>query len=933
MKIKVFLASSITEFESDRMSFAVYLNKLNAIFAEQYGVSITPFICETADHSVNKNGRKQDEYNQEIADSDMVIFLLGNNLGEFTKEEFCFSCNKLKENSRPKIYVYFCNKGNCSDDIADFKKVLETEYQHYYDTFEYIDTVKLSTLFNLRRLAFPSMKVEIKGDYFFVDGKMISQDILSPTNIQAFNNNHEINELKIRYDKSDENNKKIIKRRINEIQNDILSVFLDLSNYTFNGEYNCRVTEAVRLLENGDKAKAIDVLDNAHNRDRRAARKRVRQMETLDDISRIKFEINIRKTDKEYSKIDDLYREAVEYALEDRIGLMVLYDYSSWLASIHRVDEAVKIAVQLNDILINYTQDELKDDNISKIDLANIKILLGDLYRRILQFNKAYSAYREAFSFWEDCIDSFMGVQVWTLAEYIEEVACFIQNVPDSVSDIVDPLNYAKGVRVGQLATDIRRLKRKLQDKNQIDFSTLESNPIYKRGSQSIALFEESLSEKFKSDVISDSITFVLDNPICESYILLLFALCIKQSVLDKTKDYSGYARGLSMTILNIATIQNIMRRYEDAEDGANLAISYLTKFPEINTDMDINHDFLQAYAVLYTSYINRDNMIKAQKCRNNMLKYGEKIYNQYPREFALDYTDMLFHLGIDSLHASNFFASVEIFEKIIGIYESIDADREIDRTQYLIPFLISNLRWIEAYSQYSHITEKFQSDFNIINDHFIKAISLFDAINASDDFDELSKSNCVLEINWCNLLYLPPIGDMNACVDIIEQAFEICMSLSLEDNFCTYYQWTKTLEVVTMFINCCCDIELEKSKWLNNLYSILVLPIDFIINNAKLDPLRLIPSHFRHLTDYAFLNSSDVDFLTNYKTVLFLFYESIIDCEDDVGEVKQQLIEKISNSYSEIIKQANSLENRICILSILEKERDKIKKNSNSTI
>lgn len=930
MKIKIFLASSITEFETDRMSFAVYLNKLNTIFTDRYGVSISPFICETADHSVSKKRRKQDDYNDEIADSDVVIFLLGNHLGEFTQEEFRFSCNKLKENNHPRIYVYFCNTQNNSKDIADFKKVLETEYQHYYDTFEYIDTVKLSTLFNLRRLAFPSMKIEIIDDYFFIDRKKFLQDILSPSNIQAFNNNEEIKMLKERYNEADKKNRIIIKRRINEIQNDILNVFLDLSNYTFNGEYNCRVSEAIRLLENGDKIKAIAALDNAHNRDRRAARKRVRQMETLDDIGRLKFEINIRKTDNEYSKIDKLYQEAIEYALEDSIGLKILYDYASWLSSVHRVDEAIKTALQLKNLLSVCALDVLSENNLANMDLANLHLLLGGLYSKLSKFKEAYSAYREAFSFWGECIDSITDIQLWTLAEYIEDVACFIQQVPDSVSDLIDPFNYNKGVCIGQLATDIIRLRKTLQDNNQIDFSTLEDNPIYKSGAQHIKSFEDNLSKGEKQCLIPDSVTFVFDNPILESYILMLFVLCIKQSILEKTNDYVQYAKGLAMTILNISTIKNIMHDYGPAEEGANLAIKYLMTLLKLDTSLSINEDMVQAYGVLYTCNLNRRNISEASKNQNKMLEYGEKAYIEHPREFALTYADMLFHMGTDYIYSSNYGESIEIFDKLINLYISIEEDKEIDKTQYLIPFFLSNLKWIEAYSEFYRSKGNIQPDFNNINSHFEKAIYLFDYIKKQDTFEKLNKVSCVLEMNWCNLLYLPPISHQDACIDIMQQALEMCMALSLENNFSAYPQWKKTLEVViysSKFIYFCCDSEPEKLEWLKNLYTIFTSPIDFIINNAKLDPLRLIPSHFRHLNDYIFQNSPNINFLNDYKTVLYLLYEALNDCEDDVGGVKQQLIKKISSSYSEIIKQANSLENRLYILAILEKEKSKILK------
>lgn len=397
MKIKIFIASSVTEFESDRMDFAIFLNKLNSIFGESYGSSIYPFICEASDHAVSGCDRKQNDYNAEIADSDVVIFLVGGHLGVYTKEEFEFSCNKYKESNSPKIYVYFCDAMKKDGNVDSFKKLLENTYQHYYDTFEYIDTVKLSTLFNLRRLLLlKSMVVKVKEDYFYIDNKRISQEALSPQKIGMFNNNKKIKELTRDLSESDSVNKNLIQQKIDECRNDILNVFLDAANYSFSGEFNPRVTEALRLLENGDEEEAIVALDNIHNRERRAAR---RKRETFDDIERIKLEIDIRKTHNGYDKIDNLYEDAVEFALEDRIGLQILYDYANWLNSTNRVDKAVKIAEQYKNVLDECTPTELNDNNISNWDLVNLQILFGVLYRRLFNFQMAYSSYENAFQY------------------------------------------------------------------------------------------------------------------------------------------------------------------------------------------------------------------------------------------------------------------------------------------------------------------------------------------------------------------------------------------------------------------------------------------------------------------------------------------------------------------------------------------------------
>lgn len=931
MKIKIFLASSIKEFGNDRMNFAIYLNKLNSIFNENYGISIFPFICETADHFVSKNERKQDDYNDAITNSDVVIFLIGEHLGRYTKEEFDFSCKKFKENSNPKIYVYFHEKSRSNEDINDFKMLLEDTYHHYYDTFEYIDTVKFCTLLNLRHLFLPLMKIEIRNNCFFIDGKKVEEEILSPSKIHAFSNNEQIKTLSQKYDSAEDDEKKVLLRMMNKVYNEILSVFLGASAYISNGEYNSRYIEAMCLLEKGDKLGAISALDNDHIEDILEVEERKLKNKVMDVIGGLALEINIRKIDaskeKDYDTINSLYLKSIKYAIQYVTGLKILNDYALWLNSIHKVRKAIEIAEKLNSIIIHCSQQQLQENNISYLDLANFKMLLGVLYRKTSKFKEAYSAYCEAFSYWSDCIDLFKENQLWTFAEYIEEVACFIQIVPNSISDIVNPMNYKTGVCVGQLATEIMRLKNILQDRYQLDFSTLESNPFYISKMQSIMIFEKSLTEEEKQILMPNSLMSVFDNPIYESYVLFLIVLCIKQSVIIKTNRYEEYAKGMAMTILNIATIQNMLHDFKSAEEGANLSLEYLKTLIKLDSKIDINEDMIQAYGVLYTSHINRYNNDKAQEYRNQMLLYGEKAYKERPREFSLIYADMLFQLGIDCLQSFNFSKSIEVFDKIINLNENIKKSYKFDRAQYLIPFFLSYIKWIEAYTL-NQTDSTINKDYDMLFFRFKQAKNLVDEIIKTKTYSKETKANCVLELNWCNLLYLPPIQDKDACILIMDDMMRECLILSGDDISKAYDQWKKSFDVITNVNNVMCsfnDCETEKKDWLKKYYSIYEIPLNFIIKNSFLYPSSLIPPHFRYLPDYACFNNPNDNFLENYNTLLFIIYNNFIS-EDNEEDIKYRLIEKIKETYDKLIDVVNLLENQFYLMKILEKERNQIK-------
>ena len=78
--IKVFVASSIIEFEQERIYLGEYVRKLNDSFRD-LKQRIRLYLCE--DEKINS----QPFYDRNIEDSDAFISIIGDQLGEFTKHE------------------------------------------------------------------------------------------------------------------------------------------------------------------------------------------------------------------------------------------------------------------------------------------------------------------------------------------------------------------------------------------------------------------------------------------------------------------------------------------------------------------------------------------------------------------------------------------------------------------------------------------------------------------------------------------------------------------------------------------------------------------------------------------------------------------------------------------------------------------------------
>ncbi len=91
--VKIFIASSITEFEQTRIFIGDYIRKFNEKSWDK-GFQIKLFLCE------DEFQNSQPVYDRQILKSDIFITIIGQALGEFTKHEIvdvAYSCESIKE--------------------------------------------------------------------------------------------------------------------------------------------------------------------------------------------------------------------------------------------------------------------------------------------------------------------------------------------------------------------------------------------------------------------------------------------------------------------------------------------------------------------------------------------------------------------------------------------------------------------------------------------------------------------------------------------------------------------------------------------------------------------------------------------------------------------------------------------------------------------
>lgn len=168
MKIlKIFIGSSIFEFEKERLDIYNFLCSL----ANVLNLSIEPFICEL--HDTNVNGRKQNEYNESIKDSSLSFFIFGKKAGMYTLEELKFAQKSFEDNGNPEVTVFLENFDGyepIDSSITNLNDFLK-EQKISTVNFENINTVKYHILNRILRQT--NFKAEIIDNKIIVNNSII----------------------------------------------------------------------------------------------------------------------------------------------------------------------------------------------------------------------------------------------------------------------------------------------------------------------------------------------------------------------------------------------------------------------------------------------------------------------------------------------------------------------------------------------------------------------------------------------------------------------------------------------------------------------------------------------------------------------------------------------------------------------------------------
>lgn len=149
-------------------------------------------LCENLGNALSSE-RKQEEYNQEIRDSQFFYVILGSEAGDYTREEFEVARKSFLEKQTPKIYTYFKQlpEGETKQSVLNFMDQLDKELGHYYSVFAHIDSIKLNILLELTRCDEVNGAVTLEEGTVKLDGK----PMLSMEHIPLYSKNEAVQRL------------------------------------------------------------------------------------------------------------------------------------------------------------------------------------------------------------------------------------------------------------------------------------------------------------------------------------------------------------------------------------------------------------------------------------------------------------------------------------------------------------------------------------------------------------------------------------------------------------------------------------------------------------------------------------------------------------------------------------------------------------------
>lgn len=419
-QIKIFIASSIVEFEKDRLELMNHIAQLNRSY-ERRGIRFELVGCENMSNAL-ATGRKQDEYNDEIRECRYVYVLVGERMGGYTEEEFDVALDQFERTGvQPRIYTYFKDlpEGAADGSVAAFMERLDRQLGHFYSVYSDLDSVKLNMIMELMR------DPDVGGVVEFEDGRAVlnGQDMMSLENVPMYggndglqamrveleNLNERFAELKLAFAESGEmslfaemkevdDKRNELSDQVKKMENAILENMNLIASMNRSAEsVNWRERKAAALVESGKYKEANMYLDDPmwDEEARQAeavaggARSQIREY-VSGQRAYVTNLLSLGAIAESEEKILAAYERAARLAIEWHVCLDLLLDYMSFLETQRCYDKGIEVGERLVALCSAYEANPEKK--------VEAQLVLAKMRLRQKDFEKANRLYSDAIA-------------------------------------------------------------------------------------------------------------------------------------------------------------------------------------------------------------------------------------------------------------------------------------------------------------------------------------------------------------------------------------------------------------------------------------------------------------------------------------------------------------------------------------------------------
>lgn len=609
-RIKIFLASSVEDLREDRLQVGDFFRQLNELYLDS-GVHFSLIKCEDYDSSI-VDGGKQQEFDREIRESELVFFLFFKKVGDYTRHELEVALEAFQNQTKPRVIIYFKYVNNIEEvehEVHDFMQFVDREMKHYYNTYGNIDTLKLGILMQIKLLKLDRSEIKLENGAVLLNG----QAVASCEKVPSLHGNQTLRELTEKrrqlqaalhqyrqtflLDPTSENEAQFfntsaelnrVSKQLTEVEKETMALLTTVAEMKADGRVlTHRQKEALKCFDRGDYTAVYSILEDVEreNEYQRACQradvaKKEIQGYVEEELLLIKTEMAQGLTVKRVQRILKSYRKISELVEKYDLQKEVLYEYAWFLHAQNQYTEAIAVAEKLR---WHYSDPSCA---VKEQDKAALHNMLGNLYCSIGRYDEAEKSHGRAMEIYTRLAERESEAYARSLASCYNNLSILYCR----------SRRYEKAEEAQYKAIDIYR---RLSESNPSVYASDLAASYNNLGSiyGTIGLFKEAedaytrASEIYSalSDVNPDA--YASDLALCYNNLGSVYASTwrcedaedhLRKAVEIRSRlaihNPGAYEPDLAMSYNNLATLYRSIGRYRDAEQPQDKAVEIYTR-------------------------------------------------------------------------------------------------------------------------------------------------------------------------------------------------------------------------------------------------------------------------------------------------------------------------------------------------------------------